>query len=106
MPALVALLLTLPALLLTIAAAGNTVLPGDRTLTLAVQEGLPGWVEAGIQFTNALGEAETAIAVSVAAALALAALGRRSEALLLLLASTAWLANAALKGLAESPRPP
>lgn len=90
---------------LTIAAAGDNVLPGDRRATVWVQAHMPGWLEPPTEFTNFIGHWEYMSVVALVVAGVLLLLRMRAEAVLVVASPTGWAANALLKRLVESPRP-
>lgn len=103
---LIALCLVTVSAGLTVVAAGDNVLPGDRRATVWVQEHLPGWLEPPTDFTNFIGHWEYMTVVAAIVAAVLVAFRRPAEAALVMVSPTGWAANALLKHLAESPRPP
>jgi undecaprenyl-diphosphatase len=101
---LVAALLAL-ALPLSFVAAGTSVLPGDVTVSRAVQGNLPGVLDPLIVAANVLGSSSTMLAIAAIVAIGLILKGYRQPAAVVVAATLAQAANVALKLSLESPRP-
>jgi membrane-associated phospholipid phosphatase len=100
------LTLLLPAIALTLFAAGDGALWADRSITVWVQEHMPRWLEPATATTNFIGRFERMAVLAVLVAAVLSLLGRPAEGVLVVASLSAWLANSILKQLAERPRPP
>lgn len=97
--------LLIGSLLLTAAAAGPSVLPGDVGTTREVQEvSIPG-IGALTHFTNWIGDGAQITVLALALTLVLAVCRRFAAAGLMLAATLTRSANALLKVIAASPRP-
>lgn len=92
-------------LVLTMYAAGADTLPGDIWVTRLVQSVIPDGLAGLLHGINALGGTQGAVLVTFGGAVALAALGRLSLAVLILLTLPLRFMNTLLKVLLESPRP-
>ena len=98
-------LLLIPALVLSLVAAGSNVLPGDVAVTLFIQEHTPAGLHWLVDAVNAAGTTVGAILITVALALTFYLRGHGVPAGLLLLTLPLRLWNGLLKLLMESPRP-
>lgn len=90
---------------LTFAASGPGVLPGDVAVANALHGWFSSWLSGPIAFANVLGRAPVAIVISACVAMLLGYRRWFSEAALVGAAWIAWVGNALLKTLADSPRP-
>lgn len=90
---------------LSFVAAGTSVLPGDVAVTRFVQSRFPPALDPLLAVANAVGMASGTIALAGVIALGLLARGYRRQALLVVAATLAQVANPILKLTFESPRP-
>ena len=85
--------------------AGTGTLPGDVWVTRQVQDMVPGGLSDVLHGINALGGTQGAALMTLGIVAGLAAVGRASLGLLILLTLPLRLANSLLKALLDSPRP-
>lgn len=97
--------LLIPALLLSLAAAGTGVLPGDVAITLFIQERSPAVFDGLVYAVNWIGSTVQAIVLTLSITLLLYLRGMTVPALLILATLPFRGVNFVLKRLLESPRP-
>ena len=99
-------LLLVPALVLSVAAAGPGHVPGDVAVMRFVQEQLPGGLSWLFEVVNLIGTTAGATVVTLALFCVLSAFRRPELAFLVFATLPLRLVNAGLKAIGDSPRPP